>query len=181
MNEYHQIDFFNTFQYKLNVISNTGETTGSGWYEQGVTVPIGINAGGDGLVLNTLSEWEGTDVEYDGNTAQVFIDGPITVTAKVEKNYSLLIGVIVVPILIAGFVAAKKIKRRPPVIEEKPVEKVVERIIEKSVEAPKKQYSDKYDEKISVYLSEQIKSKIEEMHSSGIISDSKYSKIKEKF
>lgn len=168
MTEYHQVDFFNTYQYKLNVISDSGTTTGSGWYEQGVTIPIGIDAGGDGLILNTLSEWEGAEIEYDGNTAQVFIDGPITVSAKVEKNYSLLIVIIVIPILVIGFVARKKIKR----ISQQPI------IIEKTMEAEKK-YEDKYDEKISDYLTEQILEKLDEMHSDKIISDSKYSKIKE--
>lgn len=173
MNEYHQVDFFDTYQYKLNVVSDSGVTTGSGWYEQGETVPIGVDAGGDGLILNSLSEWEGADVTYDGNTAQVFVDGPVTVTAKLEKNYSLLIGVIVVPILIIGFVASRKIKRTPP----QPV--IVEKTIEKTVETPKKKYTDKYDEKLTVYLNEQVKKKLEEMKSSEIISDSKYSKIKE--
>ena len=37
--------------------------------------------------------------------------------------------------------------------------------------------SDKYDEELSSYLSEQIKVKLTEMHSSKIISDSKYLKI----
>jgi len=46
--------------------------------------------------------------------------------------------------------------------------------------APEKKYTDKYDQKLSVYLSEQIKSKLDGMHESQIISDSKYSKIKEK-
>ena len=179
MNEYHQVDFFNTYQYKLNVLSDFGVTTGSGWYEQGVTVPIGVDAGGDGLILNTLSGWDGTDVDYDGNTAQVFIDGPVTVSAKVEKNYSLLIAMIVIPILIIGFVGAKKFKSRPPVIVEKPVEKVIERIIEKTVEAPKKQYTVGYDKELSVYLKEQIQAKLNEMQSSQIISETKYSKIKE--
>ena len=131
MTEYHQVDFFNTYQYKLNVLSDSGVTTGSGWYEQGVTIPIGVDAGGDGLILNTISEWEGADVIYDGNTAQIFVDGPVTVSAKVEKNYSLLIVVIVIPILVIGFVAAKKFKRSP-IVEERPVEKIVERIIEKN-------------------------------------------------
>ena len=45
--------------------------------------------------------------------------------------------------------------------------------------APKKKYTDKYEEKLSVYLIEQIKSKLDEMHSSDLISDSKYSKMKE--
>jgi len=171
MSEYHQVDFFNTYQYKLNVLSDSGVTTGSGWYEQGITVPIGVDAGGDGLILNTISKWEGADIIHDGNSALVFIDGPVTVSAKVEKNYSLLIGVIVIPILVIGFVAVKKFKRSTPVIIEKTIERVVE--------APKKKYTDGYDEKLSLYLSEQIKSKLDEMLSSGIISDSKYSKIKE--
>ena len=171
MNEYHQVDFLTTYQYKLNVLSDSGTTTGSGWYEKGITVPIGIDAGGGGLILNTLSEWEGADIIYDGDTALVFIDGPITVSAKVEKNYSLLIGVIVIPILIVGVIAAKKFKRATPVI--------IEKTIEKTVEAPKKKYTDKYDEKLSVYLAEQILEKLTEMHSSKIISETKYSKLAE--
>jgi hypothetical protein len=180
LNEYHQIDFFTTYQYKLNVISDAGETTGSGWYEQGVTVPIGVNAGGDGLVLNSVSGWEGADVTYDGNVPQVFIDGPVTVSAKVEKNYSLVAGMIIIPILILGFVGFRKFKNRvPEVVEEKPVERIVEKVIER-VEEPEKKYEDGYDQKLSDYLTEQTKSKLEEMHYSGIVSDTKYSEIKEK-
>jgi len=175
MNEYHSVDFLMTNQYKLNVLSDFGETTGSGWYEQGVIVPIGVDAGVDGLILNTLSGWDGADILYDGNTAQVLIDGPVTVSAKLEKNYSLLIVVIVVPILVIGVVAGKKFKSRPPVV----VEKIIEKTIEKAVEAPEKKYTDQYEKKLSVYLSKQIKSKLDEMHKSQIISDSKYSKIKE--
>ena len=178
LNEYHQVDFFTAYQYKLNVISDVGETTGNGWYEQGETVPIGIDAGSDGVVLNSLSGWEGADVTYDGNIAQVFIDGPVTVSAKVEKNYSLVVGMIVIPILIIGVVGFRKFKNRVPVVEEKPVERIVEKVIER-VEVPEKKYEDGYDKKLSDYLSEQIKSKLDEMHSSGIISDSKYSKIQE--
>ncbi len=170
MNEYHQVNFLMTNQYKLNVISDSGTTTGSGWYEQGITVPIGVDAGGNGLILNTVSEWEGADIIYDGNTALIFIDGPVTVSAKVEKNHSLLIGVIVIPILVIGVVVGKKFKRASPVIIEKTIENTV---------GAKKKYEDKYDEKLSIYLVEQILKKLNEMHSLKIISDTKYSKIKE--
>jgi hypothetical protein len=171
MTEYHQVDFFNTYQYKLNVLSDSGTTSGSGWYEQGITVPIGVDVGGDGLILNTISEWEGADVIYDGNNALIFIDGPVIVSAKVEKNYSLLIVVIVIPILVIGVVVGKKFKRATPVI--------IEKTIEKTAEAPKKKYEDNYDEKLSVYLTDQILEKLDEIHSDKIISDLKYSKIKE--
>ena len=178
LDEYHQVDFFTTYQYKLNVISDAGETTGSGWYEQGITVPIDIDAGGDGLILNSVSGWDGADVNYDGNIAQVFIDGPVTVSAKVEKNYSLVVGVIIIPILIIGAIGYKKFKNRIPAVEEKPVERIVEKVIER-VDTPEKKYEDGYDQKLSDYLSEQIKLKLDEMNSSEIISDSKYSKIHE--
>jgi len=180
MNEYHQVDFFTSYQYKLNVISDSGVTSGSGWYEQGVIVPISVDAGSDGLILNSLSAWEGTEVEYDGNIAQVFIDGPITVSAKVEKNYSVLIGIVVALFIAVGIPISKKLKRKTPVIEEKPVERIVEKVIEKVVE-PEKKYADGYDQKLSEYLSEQIKLKLDEMHSSQLVSDSKYSKIKTVF
>lgn len=176
LDEYHQVNFFAAYQYKLNVISDTGETSGSGWYEQGMSIPISVDAGSDGLVLNSLSGWDGADVTYDGNVAQVFIDGPVTVSAKVEKNYSLVVGMIIIPILIVGVVVGKKIKNRPPIVEEKPVERIVEKIIER-VEAPEKKYEDGYDKKLSDYLSDQIQSKLDELHSSKIISDTKYSKI----
>ena len=169
MDEYHLVDFFLSTTYKLNVISDIGSTSGSGWYKQGMTIPISVDAGGDGLVFSTLSGWEGVDVEYDGNTAQVFIDGPVTVSAKLEKNYSLLIGVIIVPILIVGVFVAKKFKRITPII--------IEKTIEKQVEVAEPKYSDKYDEELSVYLTEQIKTKLDDMHLSKIISDTKYLKI----
>lgn len=178
LNEYHQVDFFTAYQYKLNVISDYGETTGSGWYEQGVNVPIGIDAGGDGLVLNSVSGWDGADVTYDGNIAQVFIDGPVTVSAKVEKNYSLVVVVIIIPMLIIGVIGYKKSKNRVPVVEVKPVKRIVEQVIER-VEEPEKKYEDGYDKKLSDYLSEQIKLKLGEMHDSEIISDSKYSKTQD--
>ncbi len=129
-------------------------------------------------MLNSVSGWDGADVTYDGNIVQVFIDGSVTVSAKVEKNYSLIIGMIVIPILVIGVVGYRKFKNRPPIVIEKPVERIVEKVIER-VEAPEKKYEDGYDNKLSEYLSEQIQSKLDEMLSSKIISETKYSKIKE--
>jgi len=172
INEYHLADFFMTAKYKLNVVAENGVTSGSGWYKQGETVPIGVVSSNDGLILNTLSEWEGAEIEYDGNTAQVFVDGPITVTAKLEKNYSLVAAVIVIPIIVIGFIVAKKFKRSsvslPQTIQYVNVEKT-----------PETQYVEKYDQEISAYLSEQTMEKLDLLHNTKLISDGKYSKIKE--
>ncbi len=172
VNQYHLVDFFITTKYKLNVVAENGVTSGSGWYKQGETVHISVISSNDGLILNTLTDWEGADIEHDGNSAQVFINGPLTVTAKLEKNYSLVIAVIVIPILVVGVVVAKKIKRTtvsiPQTIAAINVEKT-----------PETQYVEKYDQEISAYLSEQTMEKLDWMHDSKLISDSKYSKIKE--
>ena len=55
----------------------------------------------------------------------------------------------------------------------------MEKVIEKVVE-PEKKYQDGYDESLAKYLSEQIQKKLDDMKSSQVISESKYSKIKEK-
>jgi hypothetical protein len=171
MTQYHLVDFFMTTKYKLNVVAENGVTSGSGWYKQGETIPIGVIPSNDGLILNTLTDWEGAEIERDGNSAQVLIDGPLTITAKLEKNYSLVIVVIIVPILAVGIVVAKKFKRHTPMI--------VEKTIEKTMDPSEPVYSDKYDEELSIYLSEQIAAKLNGIHLSKIISDSKYLKIKE--
>lgn len=172
MNQYHLVDFFMTTKYKLNVVAENGVTSGSGWYKQGETVPIGVVSSNDGLIFNTLSEWEGAEIEYDGNSAQVFVNGPLTVTAKLEKNYSLVIAVIIIPILVVGFIVVKKFKRTTVAIPQTTTSVNVEKI-------PETHYIEKYDQEISIYLSEQTLEKLNSMHDSKLISDGKYSKIKE--
>jgi len=171
MHQYHLVDFFMTTKYKLNVVAENGVTSGSGWYKQGETVPIGVVSSNDGLILNSLSDWEGAEIERDGNSAQVFIDGPLTITAKLEKNYSLVIIILLIPILVVGVVVAKKFKRN---VSAQTISSVN---VEQSSET---QYIEKYDQEIFRYLSEQTIEKLDLMHDSKLISDEKYSKIKEK-
>ncbi len=168
MNQYHLVDFFMTTKYKLNVVADNGVTSGSGWYKQGETVPISVVSSNDGLILNALSEWEGAEIEHDGNSAQVFIDGPLTVTAKLEKNYSLVIAVIVMSILAVGVIIGKKFKHSNNTKSKQDLEKTSET-----------QYTEKYDEEINNYFLQQILEKLDSMYESKSISNSKYSKIKE--
>lgn len=171
MNQYHLVDFFMTTKYKLNVVAENGVTSGSGWYKQGETVPIDVVSSNDGLILNTLSEWEGAEIERDGNSAHVFVSGPLTVTAKMEKNYSLVAVIIIIPILAIGFIVAKKFKRTTVTTQT-----IATVNMEKT---PETQYIEKYDQEISAYLSEQTLEKLNLLHDSKLISDDKYSKIKE--
>ena len=185
MSDFHIVDFSSITQFKLTILSENGPMDGTGWYADGTLVPITILVSNDGLVLYTLSELEGYDEEITGNSAQVMINGPVTITAKFEKNYSLMAAVIIIPILIIGVIVGKKIKnskfqfRSGASVEDitQAVEKVVEtKLVEKS---PESKHIENYDEEITEYLSVQIKEKLESLHNSKIISDSKYEKVKE--
>ena len=185
MSDSHVVDFSSVIQYKLTILSENSQTDGSGWYEDGTIVPITISSSNDGLILYTLSELEGYDGELSGNSAEVKINGPLTITAKFEKNYSLMATVIILPILVIGVVIGKKIKnskfrlRSGASAEDiaQAVGKVVEtKLVEKSPEA---NYIENYDEEITAYLSEQISEKLESLHDSELLSDSKYEKVKE--
>jgi len=185
MSDFHLVDFSSITQFKLTILSENGQTEGSGWYEDGTTVPITILSSNDGLILYTLSELEGYDGEIIGNSAEVVINGPVTISAKFEKNYSLLAAVIIIPILVVGVIIGKKIKNSKLRLGSGPsaeniaqaVEKAVEtKLVEKSLGS---KYIENYDGEITEYLSAQISEKLASLHNSKIISDSKYEKVKE--
>ena len=87
------------------------------------------------------------EIIYDGNSATVYIDGPVTITAKLEKNYSLLIGVIIIPIVVGGFIVGKKFKRRPIVVSQ---------TVETVEETPKKNIQTSMMKNSPAYLADKI-------------------------
>ena len=121
--------------------------------------------------------------EVGHNPAQIFKLRPDELEKLLTENYADLStwddvkAEAEIQNLKGGTKAEPVVEEPALVVEEKPVERIVEKVIEKVVE-PEKKYEDGYDAKLSEYLSEQIKSKLDEMHTSQLISDSKYSKIK---
>ena len=185
MSDFHIVDFSSITQFKLTILSENNQMEGTGWYGDGTVVPITILPSNNGLIFYTLSELEGYDGEIIGNSAQIMINGPMTISAEFEKNYSLMAAVIIIPILIVGAFVGKKIKnskfrlRSRTSIEDitQAVEKAVEtKLVEKS---PESKYVENYDKEITEYLSAHISEKLESLHNSKIISDSKYEKVKE--
>ena len=185
MSDFHIVDFSSITQFKLTILSENGQTEGSGWYEDGTTVPITILSSNDGLILYTLSELEGYDGEIIGNSAEVVINGPVTISAKFEKNYSLLAAVIIIPILVVGVIIGKKIKNSKLRLGSAPSAENIAQAVEKAVEtklvekSSGSKYIENYDGEITEYLSAQISEKLTSLHNSKIISDSKYEKVKE--
>jgi len=184
MNDFHVVDFSSTTQFKLTVLSENGETQESGWYGDGEVVPITISSSNDGLVLYSLSELDGYDGDISGNSIDVLVTGPITITAKFEKNYGLVATVIIIPILIVGVFVGKKIKNskfRFGGANVETIAQTIEKVMEtKLVEnSPESKYIENYDTQITDYLSTQISEKLKSLHDSKLISDLKYEKLKE--
>jgi len=91
MSNFHTIDFTTVTQYKLDVLSQFGTTTGTGWYDKDSEVTVSVVPPADVLIRNVVDRWEGPDVESRGNSATLIINGPTTVQAIWSTDYSLLI------------------------------------------------------------------------------------------
>jgi len=81
--------------YHLNVISDYGATSGSGWFYKGTSTtfkvePLIVMSGED--IRHVFVEWKGEGpVAYSGpsNIASVAMDGPITETAEWKRQFKL--------------------------------------------------------------------------------------------
>ncbi|QUC65081.1 hypothetical protein NsoK4_02085 [Nitrosopumilus sp. K4] len=175
MSQPHVIDFVSQTQYKLNVVSDIGTTTGSGWYKQDDEVSISASAPMEGFTMNVLIGWDGPVIESDGDSAKVIIDGPTTITAKWEKNSSLGIVLVVIPAVIVAGIVVKKFKKP----KKSPSESELAYVTKPEI-SEKKSNNKNFEKEFSEYFSKQVLDHLESLHNSKLISDSKYSKIKKR-
>ena len=98
--EYHR-------EYYLQLISERGQPSGSGWYKEGTTAEIRVDResalpGFIGALggMKIFDGWSG-EVSSTNNRAFVLMDSPKTVAAKWRDDYSITYIVVISPILIA--------------------------------------------------------------------------------
>jgi hypothetical protein len=113
MDSAHVVTALRSTQYQLTVLSNRGETQGSGWYEAGSEASISVRSTSGVIVRRVFAGWSGDSSAMDKN-ATVMMDGPKTVEALWKADYAqlyiLIAGVLIVAILAIG--AVFWIKRR---------------------------------------------------------------------
>ena len=101
MSEMHKIDLEYKTQYYVNVISNFGQTIGTGWYNSGTIVDITALPGNDILVNHVFSGWQGPVI---GNTNQesteILVDSPKVLVANWSSDYSNISVIIIITIAV---------------------------------------------------------------------------------
>ncbi len=186
MSNFHTVDFTTQTQYKLDVLSQFGTTTGTGWYNKGSEVTVSVVPPGDVLIRNVVDHWEGPDVESSGNTATLVINGPTTVQAIWNTDYTLLILVILIPAGV-GFYFFRKRKRvivsTPQVVPVAQIAQVGRPSVGKP-QSEKKYVAQHFDFKYSSDLTNLTKQKtiekLEKMCAAKLLSESRLGEIKKK-
>lgn len=186
MSNFHTVDFTTQTQYKLDVLSQFGTTTGSGWYNKGSEVTVSVVPPADVLIRNVIERWEGPDVESRGNSATLVINGPTTVQAVWSTDYTPLILLILIPAGV-GFYFFRKRKQvvvsPPQVVQVQQVSQVARSPIGKP-QSEKKYVAQHFDFKYSSDLTNLTKQKtiekLEKMCAAKLMSESRLVEIKKK-
>ena len=181
MSNFHTVDFTTQTQYKLEVLSQFGTTTGTGWYNRGAEVTVSVVPPGDVLIRNVVDHWEGPGVESMGNSATLIINGPTTVQAIWFTDYTLLIIVMIIPAVVGFFL----FRRRKQMVVAAP--QVAPQVGRPSVGKPQSEkgyVAQHFDFKISSDLTKLTKQKtiekLEKMCEAKLMTESRLAEIKKK-
>ena len=183
MSNFHTVDFTTQTQYRLDVLSQFGTTTGSGWYNKGSEVTVSVVPPGDFLIRSVVDHWEGPDVESKGNSATLIINGPTTIQAVWSTDYTILILIIVIPAGIGFYF----FRRRKQVVVSAPQVAQIAQVGRPSIGKPqseKKYVAQHFDFKYSSDLTNLTKQKtierLEKMCAAKLMTESRLAEIKKK-
>jgi len=185
MSNFHTIDFSTVTQYKLDVLSQYGATTGGGWHDKGSEAIISVIPPNDGLIRHVVESWDGPDLEILGNSATRIMNSPAIVQVNWTVDYSILILVIVIPVGV-GFVLYRKFGKSIIVPQVAQIAQVAQ-LSRPSVGQPqseKKYIAQRFDFKYSSDLTklskEKTLEKLEKMCAAKLMTESRLEEIKKK-
>lgn len=140
--------------------------TGDNWFDAKSKIQIlDIASNYEGLIPYEIEHWEGPTTASSGNSAEILVDGPITIEANWQPNYSpitLFIGLPIV-IIVVFFVVKKR-----PEISQRP-----------SPQPDSSPKIENYREKTQEYLKQKSFEKLESLLNSKSFTNDKYLGIKE--
>ncbi len=168
MSNFHTVDITTKTQYKLDVLSEFGTPVGSGWYNAGSEVSVSVIPLNEGLIRHIIDRWEGPNIEVTGKSAQLTITGPSVVRAFWTTDYSPLVVSIIIPV---GIVVAFIVKRKKKAATS--AELVSENQVYEKFDA------EDYENEITAHVKEKTLEKLGSMRDSDLITESKYSEVKE--
>ena len=169
----HSVVFLTTTQYPVSIQGvkeysfSPKSPTNDNWFDEKSEIKIlDITSDNDGLLPYEIKNWEGPTITLSGNSVVILVDGPITIEAKWQPNYSPIALFIGLPILIV--VVFFVVKKRPK-ISQRPSYKP-------DSTSPK---IENYREKTQEYLKQKSFEKLELLLNSKSITNDKYLGIKE--
>jgi len=168
----------------LEVLSQFGTTTGTGWYNRGAEVTVSVVPPGDVLIRNVVDHWEGPGVESMGNSATLIINGPTTVQAIWFTDYTLLIIVMIIPAGVGIFFFRR---RKQMIVSAPQVAQVAPHVGRPSGDKPQSEkgyvaqhFDFKYSSELTKLTKQKIIEKLEKMCEAKLMTESRLAEIKKK-
>ncbi len=167
MTSFHKIEFFSKTQHKVDVLSDLGEPYGSGWYDLGSFVSIGVKT--NDVFGNVFDGWEGKGVEFAENPAAILVDSPKKITATWRIDYSIIgAPTIIVSAVILAIMYVKLIQKARSQSSQKTIS------FAKHSGSP-----DQYDSEIAMFLAGEAIAKLDSYLSTGLVDQERYLRLKE--
>lgn len=148
--------------------------TNDNWFDANSKIKIiDVISNNDGLIPYAVKNWEGSIIQSFENSAELLVDGPITVEVIWEPNYVSLLPFLVIPVVgsLIFFVIKRKRKIRPK------IHKIKAEHAKRNYTEPASPVPDSRDE-VQQYLMQKSVEKLDSLLDSKIITKTKYSRIK---
>lgn len=174
----HTVDFVYVQQFYLNVVSEFGHASGSGWYYTGTTASASVTLDNNFPIRHLFSGWTGA-TQSSMESVNIVVNGPSTLTANWSLDYSpiAILGAVVAGIAIGSLTiyARRKKITKPPKTEERPVQ-IPQRT---EIQADNLAGIDQsYSREVDDYLLQKSLEKLDSFKAAGILSDTRHSNLK---
>ncbi len=183
----HSINFVYSTQYYLNLISEYGHVTGTGWYDSGTNATLSSISSDDFPIRHVFSGWNGQVLDQSKPITSVVMGGPMTITANWTVDYTpmAILGALVVG-GVAGFAILYK-KRRTKSSQETLFTRPMVSESAKAETAPVEDHStvsarvsdNAYSKEIDDYVIQKSIDSLDLFEALGVLSKEKIAKIKE--
>jgi hypothetical protein len=111
MSSMHKIDLEYKTQYYIKVISNFGQTLGTGWYDSGTIVDVTVIPENDILVNHVFSGWQGSTIgNFNQESVEILADSPKILVANWSEDYTnvSMIGISIVTVSVLLIIYQKR-------------------------------------------------------------------------
>lgn len=182
----HSVNFTYATQYYLDLVSEYGHATGSGWYDSGTAATLSSSPGDDFPVRHVFSGWNGQVLDPHKQTTGILMKSPATVTVNWAVDYTplMLIGAAAIG---AGSIILYKRRAKMPPTQTMPAQPEtldiakVGSVIEVQSGVPAGLVADNvYSKEIDAYIVEKSMGCLGAFEASGILSKERHDRLKPK-